>query len=98
MRIEVRHESAEMLDVYSRISIAFNVSEVFDVEVDSTNKVTLTPRRLADSYIKDYDAIGGGPEDWPDRFNVSNWAFLAAFANGKRVGGAAVAHRTSGLD
>jgi GNAT superfamily N-acetyltransferase len=98
MRIEVRHESARMLGEYSRIPISFSVSEVFDVAVDRDDNITLTARRLADSYVKDYDAIDGGPERWPHRFNISNWVFLAAFANGQRIGGATVAHRTSGLD
>ena len=98
MRIEVRHESATSLREYSRIPIAFSASEIFDVAVDSRNNITLTARRLADVYHKDYDVIDGGPQAWPHRFNISNWAFFSAFANGERIGGAAIAHRTSSLD
>jgi len=96
-QIEVRRESAPSLSVYSRISIAFSVTEVFDVMVDGNDNITLTARRLADRYVKDYDAIDGGPEGWPDRFDISNWAFFSAFMNKERVGGATIAHRTSVL-
>jgi GNAT superfamily N-acetyltransferase len=98
MCVEVRHESAKTLSVYSQIPIAFSVTEVFDVTVDGNNDITLTARPLANPYLKDYDAIDGGPEHWPHRFDISNWVFLAAFANGERIGGATAAYRTSGLD
>ncbi|HXG69285.1 MAG TPA: GNAT family N-acetyltransferase, partial [Gemmatimonadaceae bacterium] len=38
------------------------------------------------------------PADWPGRFDVSNWGFLSARINGKRVGGAVVAFRSPDLD
>jgi GNAT superfamily N-acetyltransferase len=41
--------------------------------------------------IKDYDTIpGNSPRDWPARFDISRWTFLAAYRSGVRVGGAVV--------
>jgi GNAT superfamily N-acetyltransferase len=98
MGIEIRHESAATLEEYARIPIAFDVSEVFDVAAEGSNRFTLTARPLTHSYSKDYDAIGDGPVEWPQRFDVSNWAFFAAFANGQRIAGAIVAYRTANMD
>ena len=49
----------------------------------------------AAAYIKDYDAIPGeGPDTWMSRWDLSHWGVLAAFEDGVRVGGAAIAWRT----
>ncbi|MBV9774221.1 MAG: GNAT family N-acetyltransferase, partial [Gemmatimonadetes bacterium] len=49
--------------------------------------------------VKDYDAIPGThPREWADHFDLSNWGFLAARLDGKRIGGAAIAYATEGLD
>src|SRR5262245_28614183 len=95
MKIELRQESSAMLADYGRIPIAFEVNEVCDVSIVD-GRLRLTPRRVQDSYVKDYDAISERPEDWR-RFDTSNWAFFSAFADGELVGGAAVAWRTPQL-
>ncbi|HEY9401290.1 MAG TPA: GNAT family N-acetyltransferase [Pyrinomonadaceae bacterium] len=101
MVIEVREDSATALAEYARIPIAFEVREIFDVAFsdDSPDKFILTERRLDAPYVKDYDAFAGeSPARWAERFDVSNWEFLAAHSEGRRVGGAAVALDTPGLD
>ena len=98
MGIEVRHESAATLREYAGIPIAFDVSHVFDVVADGCNEFILTARPLANSYVKDYDAISDRPEDWPQRFDISNWAFFSAFSDEQRVGGATVAYRTPNVE
>lgn len=93
MLIEVREDSAATLADYARIPIAFAVEEIFDVGVRERGLggFVLTRRGLEVSYVKDYDAgVGESPAHWAERFDVSNWEFLAAYADGLRVGGAAL--------
>jgi GNAT superfamily N-acetyltransferase len=101
MVIEVREDSAAGLAEYARISIAFEVREIFDVASSdgSPGRFILTKRRLDAPYVKDYDAIEAeSPAHWAERFDVSNWEFLAAYSEGRLVGGAAVALDTAGIE
>lgn len=101
MSFEVREESAAALAEYARVSIAFEVREIFDVaeSADGREKFILTPRTLAVPYVKDYDDVEAeNPAHWAERFDVSNWLFLAAYSEGARVGGAAVAFDTAGVE
>jgi ribosomal protein S18 acetylase RimI-like enzyme len=101
MVIEVREDSAAALADYARVPIAFEVREIFDVaaRVDGRHGFVLTSRRLRVPYVKDYDAPAcESPAHWPERFDVSNWEFLAAHdTEGRRIGGAAVAYATAGI-
>ena len=59
----------------------------------------LRERSLTTPYLKDYDAIAGNhPTDWERRFDLSNWGLLSARLDGRRIGGAAVAFHTNGVD
>lgn len=101
MVIEVVEDSAAALSEYARIRIAFEVTEIFEVAArdDDSGGFALTRRGLAVPYLKDYDAIDEeSPARWPERFDVSNWVFLTARGDGRRVGGAVVAFDTPGLD
>jgi len=94
MRIEVSEEPVTALAEYARISIAFEVSQMLDVEVQRSSRTgfVLSDRRVDTApYVKDYDAIKGeGPVQWAHRFDLSNWGLFAAHMGGRRVGGAAV--------
>jgi GNAT superfamily N-acetyltransferase len=83
---------------YASVPIAFEVTHVLDI-VEHSVGFTLTERRLErGAYTKDYDAIPGeGPQHWAERFDISNWGFFAARSDGRRVGGAAVAWRSTDL-
>ena len=86
---------------YASVPIAYDVVEVLDVVTRSGSDVphALNPRRLASRVVKDYDAEpGNGPLDWPKRFDVSMWGFLAAHEGRLRVGGAVVVHRSPGIE
>jgi GNAT superfamily N-acetyltransferase len=101
MKIEVTQEPIGALAAYALIPIAFEVKEVFDVaaEPGDDGGFSLSAHPLRESYWKDYDRVGGeGPTRWAKRFDVSKWGFFAARIDGKRVGGAAVAHDTPSLD
>jgi streptothricin acetyltransferase len=54
--------------------------------------------RIEEAYTKDYDDYEeGGPEHWPEIFDVSNWGFFIAFDGVRPVGGAVVVTRTPGV-
>ena len=66
---------------------------------DESGGFILTERSLGVPYVKDYDAIRGeGPTRWAKRFDLTNWGFLAARVEGRRVGAATVAFDTPGVD
>jgi GNAT superfamily N-acetyltransferase len=99
MELEVRQESSGVLGVYGGISASFEVADVFDVAAKADGRFVLTKQRAARPYVKDYDAADGeGPITWQDRFDLSNWAFFSAFRASERVGAAAVARRTPGME
>jgi ribosomal protein S18 acetylase RimI-like enzyme len=98
--IEIRVDSAANLAEYARVPIAFEVGEIFDVAVRDRGLggIVVTRRRLEVSYVKDYDACEGeSPAHWAKRFDVSNWEFFAAYAEGVRVGGAALTFDAAGI-
>ena len=100
MTVDVAEEGLSSLSEYARIPIAFEVREVFDV-VESRAGSTdflLTPRAVADPYVKDYDEHDGGPEAWSGRFDLSAWRFFVARMNGARVGGAVVVFQAPGIE
>lgn len=100
-RVELAADPAAALADYAGVPIAFQVRSVLDVSSadDGSGGFVLTERRLDTPYLKDYDALPGEhPSGWPDRFDVSRWGVFAARVRGRRVGGAAVAFRTPGLD
>ena len=90
MAIEIREETPATLSAYAGITIAFDVVEAFDVETrPGSEHVDLRRRSVDRRYVKDYDALDGGPLSWPQRFDLSKWGLLAAFDGSERVGGAA---------
>lgn len=99
-RIDVVEEDASALRDYARISIAFEVREVLDVTAspEETHRFSLTPRPVARPWVKDYDAIDGGPAAWPAHFDVSLWTFFAARVSGERVGAATVVFRAPDVE
>jgi GNAT superfamily N-acetyltransferase len=100
MTMEVREEPmAAALAEYARVPIAFTVREVLDVAVrdGGLGGFVLSPRAVDTPYVKDYDALDGGPVEWPARFDLSRWALFAAWRDGRMLGGAVVALNTPGV-
>jgi GNAT superfamily N-acetyltransferase len=92
--VDIREAGANAITEYARVPIAFEVRDIFDCIDDSTapGGVTLSVRRLENSYIKDYDAFASDhPSQWPTRFAGKQWALLFAHVDGALGGGAAVA-------
>ena len=100
MGVEVREESVSALMEYACVLIAFRVESRLRVEpVDGgLGGLRLVEEPVA-PYVKDYDLLPGeGPSSWPGRWDVSHWGIFSAFDGTRRVGGAAVAWQTEGMD
>ena len=104
MRPEIAEESAAALPEYGRVSIAFEVSRVFEIAEreaadESGSRFALTERALSSPYVKDYDTVAGdAPSAWAGRFDLSRWRFFLARAEGRVVGAAAVAFDTPAVE
>jgi GNAT superfamily N-acetyltransferase len=99
--LEISEEPIGALAEYASVPFAFEVRRMLDVSPrdDGRGGFALVERANGTPWVKDYDAIPEeGPATWPKRFDVSRWGFFAARLSGRRVGGAAVAIRTPGLD
>jgi len=91
MNVEVISESSVDLDEYARVSIGFAVAEVLDdAAVDAAlrgDPIAAVPLEVP--YEKNYDSQPGSrPVDWRAGFDIDEWQFVAAFLDGRRVGGA----------
>ena len=100
MIVDVVQESQPDLAEYAGVPIAFEVREIVDIAVDTTqpDRFALRPRPVAVPWMKDYDALDGGPRGWPARFDLSHWTFFAARAASSRVGGAVVVMRAPDVE
>ena len=98
MRINIAEITPERLGEYERIPSAFEVKTILEVELVEGG---LGGMRLYEvpvkPYIKDYDAGGELPTDWPKRYDVTKWGFFLAKMVGEPVGAAAVAFDTTGV-
>lgn len=99
MTVEVREEPLSVLAEYARVPISFEVRTVLDVDVrdGGLGGFVLSERAVEAPYVKDYDALDGGPAQWPARFDLSRWGLLTARRDGRLLGGAAVAFDTPGI-
>jgi GNAT superfamily N-acetyltransferase len=96
MAIQIVELGADSLRDYGSVPIAFTVESRLRVDRAAAGEFATEP---VEPWVKDYDAIPGeGPRSWASRFDVSWWGFLGAFDDEERIGGAAVAWRTPGLD
>ena len=100
MNIEIREESAVSLPQYAQVPIAFCVESHFRVESveGGLGGLRFVEEKVEPFYTKDYDSYDEGPTRWPKLWDISNWGILAAFCGDRRVGGAAVAYDTEGVD
>jgi ribosomal protein S18 acetylase RimI-like enzyme len=90
MTLEIVTRTAESLQTYGAVSIAFEVAEVIDLDsLQLGTPAVLKTRRISAPYIKDYDQIEGNhPSDWSTRFRVDDWVIFTAHEGGRHVGGA----------
>lgn len=97
IEIKIQEESFDSLGPYATISIAYEASKKLDLRlragVFELEEVEVAPFR------KDYDALPeNDPTYWPSQFDTTRWGLLAAYVDGQRAGGAALAFGTEGVD
>jgi GNAT superfamily N-acetyltransferase len=99
MIVHIAQEGQSILPQYASVSIAFEVREVMDVVRDDStrHRFRLEPRTVS-PWIKDYDALDGGPLSWPARFDLRHWTFFSARSEGRLVGAAAVVYRAPDIE
>lgn len=97
--VSIRDESIEALAEHARISIAFDVRSVLEVELREGGLAgfTLRERALATPWRKDYSA-DEDPTSWPKQFDVARWGLLSAWDGATRVGGVVIAFDTPGVN
>jgi GNAT superfamily N-acetyltransferase len=89
------------LAVYAEVPMVCNVNPMLIVEeIDGgIGGLRLSERPVKIPYTKNYDAYcDGGPLNWPQRFDISQWGLWIARDGGQTVGGAAVAWKTPGIE
>ena len=98
MAIEIVEESPDSLAEYGEVSISFLVRSRLRPQPLSSGLggLVLSEEEVDPPYLKDYDAYGEGPATWPNTWDVSHWAIIAAFDGKRRVGGFVVAWKTPG--
>jgi GNAT superfamily N-acetyltransferase len=96
MSVQIREIRPDQLVDYASVPIQVNVTSILqpDLIEDGLGGILLREVQVDSPYIKDYDSYGELPTDWPGRFDVSNWGFFLALADGQPVGAAAVAFST----
>ena len=98
MTIETASATHTILTEYASIPISFTVTSAFSMAGTADASLLEREETVVRPYVKDYDAVSDRPTDWPGRFDTSRWVLFLATDGGRRVGGAAVAARTAGLD
>jgi GNAT superfamily N-acetyltransferase len=96
--MEILPITAAHLDEYARISIAFEVQTILDLELpdNGLGGIQLHERAVI-PYRKDYDLLGS-PLTWPLEFDLQNWGLFLARDGETPVGGAAVAWNTNDVN
>ena len=86
---------------YAEVPMVCNVDTMLVVEeIDGgIGGFRLCERPVKIPYTKNYDDYDdGGPLNWPQRFDMSEWGLWIARDGGQTVGGAAVAWKTPGIE
>jgi len=93
MQFEVSEAPIADVAKLAVVPTVFQVERIFSIGPrDATGAYSLSEQATAAPWRKDYDKIRGeGPTEWPKRFNLANWGFLQARAEGTRIGGAVIA-------
>jgi GNAT superfamily N-acetyltransferase len=99
MSIRIVEIDPTQLAEYDRIPSRFEVRAVLEVDLveGGLGGMLLREVPVERPYIKDYDAYGELPSDWPKKFDVHNWGFFLAMDGDRPVGAAAVAFDTTGV-
>jgi GNAT superfamily N-acetyltransferase len=72
------------------VPTAFRVDRVLQATRHDDGRVRFTERPIPEPYIKDYDALDGGPLAWPGQLDLSRGGLILARDRGRCVGGAVI--------
>jgi GNAT superfamily N-acetyltransferase len=92
--IEITEEPASALEQYAHVPSRYEVGEVLVLPPGNPNldSLSLELCTVDPPHVKDYDAHPGNhPTQWREHFELRRWGFLAAWAEGQRLGGAVIA-------
>ena len=98
--ITVKEESIATYTAGAHIPIAFRVESVFRIgRVDhGLGGLPMIEEKIPEPYVKDYDIYDRNAEEWAEKWDISNWGFLAAYERAQRVGAATIAWKTDGVE
>ncbi len=97
--MEIKQIGPESLVLYASVPISFQVRSLLRVTPleSGLGGLVLVEEPVLPPYIKDYDA-DEPPVAWASQFDLRNWTFFLAVADGGRpAGAAAVAFNTPGV-
>lgn len=99
IKVVLETPNQEVLEEYSKISIAFEVDSFFRLEWSNNglNGVSFVEEAVS-PYLKDYDSVDENPRLLANDFDLRNWVVISAFDGTSRVGGAIIAYRTEGVN
>ena len=101
MAVTIQEIGAEDLARYAEVPIVFEVRAVFQIDLvdGGLGGIRLREKKVVPSYVKDYDGYeDGGPERWPEQFDLRNWGIFLAVDGTRSVGGVVVAFDTPGVN
>jgi len=96
MKYTIKKITVNDMVKYAEVSITFMVEKILEpISIDNGLGGIRLIEKEVESYIKEYDAIGSGPNGWHNRFDTTNWVrFVAVDENGEFIGGVTVAFNT----
>ena len=98
--ISVKEETLTAYAAGAHVPIAFRVESIFRIDpaAHGLGGLSMTEEAIPEPYVKDYDIYDNGTEEWAKHWDLSNWGFLSAYEDNQRVGSAAIAWKTEGVD
>ncbi len=99
MSVQIVEVGPERLADYASVPIKFEVKSILQVELveGGLGGMLLRQAPVEKHYVKDYEAYGETPTDWPKLFDATNWGFFLAMDGERPSGAAAVAFDTPGV-
>jgi GNAT superfamily N-acetyltransferase len=97
MKFEISEAPIAEVGKLAAVPISFTVERIFHVgpRDNATGDYQLSEHATAAPFRKNYDKIRGeSPAEWARRFDVTNWGFIQARAEGTRIGGAVIAWKS----
>ncbi len=88
----IRDLQLDELRLYAEVPATFEVTSRLAITLveGGLGGITLREEPVRAPYTKDYDAYEeGGPERWPERFDMRSWGLFLSLEDDRVVGGAA---------